>query len=90
MFAYKLNTPLPMLEQMQWLDIIIMYKELADIIKQENGEGDGNNQMQQFEDMKSNMDADYSSKMNQMKSSMPKINTPNFGSLTSGLKIPKL
>ena len=90
MFAYKLNTPLPMLEQMQWLDIIIMYKELADIIKQENGEGDGNNQMQQFEDMKSNMEADYSSKMNQMKLGMPKINVPNFNSLTSGLKMPKL
>ena len=90
MFAYKLNTPLPMFEQMQWLDIIIMYKELADIIKQENGEGDGNNQMQQFEDMKSNMEADYSSKMNQMKSGMPKINVPNFNSLTSGLKMPKL
>lgn len=77
-----------MFEQMQWLDIIIMYKELANIIKQENGEGDGNGNSK-YTEMMDNIKDDYSSKFNEMKSSMPKIPT-NFNSMTAGLKMPKL
>lgn len=77
-----------MFEQMQWLDIIIMYKELADIIKQENGEGDGNGNSK-YQEMMNDMKDDYSNKFNEMKSSMPKMPT-NFNSMTAGLKMPKL
>lgn len=92
-----MNTPTPLLEKMYMYDIILQYKKLGEIIKQENGEGDGENayekKMDEYKnDMTSSMES-YKSKIN---SSMPNLNSNitsmnlfNVPSLTSGLKMPK-
>ena len=78
-----------MFENMQWLDISIIYKELIEIIKAENGNSDDSS-LNSLEQMKSNMEDSYSSKMNEMKSQMPKMPTINMNSMTAGLKMPKI
>ena len=99
-FGYKLNTPTPLLETMYMYDIILQYKELEKIIKQENGEGDGENpyenKMNEYQDnMKTQMDnykSQFSSSMPNT-SSLPSTNSlPNVGnlsSISSGFKMPK-
>ena len=92
MFAYKLNTPLPMLEKMYMYDIILEYKELEKIMKQENGEGNENDMYtKQMDEYKGNIDSQMSSYKSNMSNSLPKLpNTMNMSSLTSGFKMPKL
>lgn len=92
MFAYKLNTPLPVLEEMYMYDIVLMFGKLSEIIKKENGEdGESNPYENKFNEYKENMDSQMSNYKSQISSSMPKIpsNLSNVGSLTAGLKMPK-
>lgn len=91
MFGYKLSTPTPILETMYMFDIILQYKELEKILKQENGEGDGENvQQNKIEEYQNDMKSQMNSYKSQMTSTLPSM--PNFGninSLTSGFKMPK-
>lgn len=92
-FAYKLNTPQPLLETMYMYDIIFQYNKLEEILKQENGEGDGINS---YEEKANNYQNNMQSQMNDYKkhvsSSMPNISNIgniNFGNF-SGFKMPKI
>lgn len=99
-FAYKMSTPTPILEQMYMYDIILQYKELGEIIKKENGEGDGSEsyekKMEEYKnDMSSKMDSfksGFSSNMPNINglSNMPNISNINVPSLSSGFKMPKI
>ena len=65
MFAYKLNTPLPLLEDMYMYDIVLMFNKLNEILKKENGEdGESNTYDNKINEYQSNMNSqinDYKS-----------------------------
>ena len=91
-FAYKLSTPQPLLESMYMYDIIFQYNELEKILKQENGEGDGENTYQnKMDEYQNNMKSQMDSYKNNMSSQLPSMpNIGNLNNLTSGFKMPKL
>ena len=95
MFAYKLSTPLPLLEKMYMYDIVLEYKELENIMKEENGEGGESENVykNKMDEYKSDMD----SQMDKYKSQIPSIpstsslpSISNFGNLQNSFKMPKI
>ena len=77
---------------MYMYDILLQYKELEKILKQENGEGDTDNPYEnKINEYQSNMKTQMDSYKSQMSSTMPSIsgNTPSLSNLTSGFKMPK-
>ena len=72
-------------------DIMLQYKELEKIMKQENGEGDSENNFEnKIDEYQTNMKTQMDSYKSNMSSTMPSIpNIGNFNSITSGFKMPK-
>lgn len=94
-----MSTPTPLLEKMYMYDIILEYKKLGEIIKQENGEGNGESSYEKkMEEYKNDMSSSMDSYKNKFSSSMPNLNGSsmpnmsnfNMSSLTSGFKMPKI
>lgn len=93
MFAYKLNTPLPLLEDMYMYDIVLMFNKLNEILKKENGEdSESNTYDNKINEYQSNMNSQINDYKSQISSSMPKMpnNLSNIGNLTAGFKMPKI
>lgn len=95
MFAYKLSTPLPLLEQMFMFDIMLQYKELENIMKQENGDESGtkNDFESKMDDYKSDMESHMNDYKSQFSTSMPNFNSgsmPNLSNISSGFSMPKI
>lgn len=98
MFAYKLNTPSPILQEMYMYDIILEYKKLGEILKQENGENtEGNSYEKKMDEYKNEMSSSMDSYKNKFNNTMPKLNgnfsnigNINIPSLTSGIKMPTI